>query len=204
MGRIFYKWIPYGFYTVSHIHRKKKNVECNIKSHTETPFKLLWKHRDSDPSLRFGERGREEGKTAWTGLTWVHRAEKFPDSKGNEVWGKPEQKLEGPHKSFTPSSKAALPNTQSIPNPHAASPCWPGPCWLSSSERLPNAPWNLWNQHIPRVLGRQWRYWISRGLMWATNTSLELRQGDTVEALPARSIKHLLNIFCTENAHLLS
>lgn len=153
---------------------------------------------------RTGSGWVEDGKASWMRLTLVHRAETFPGSEGNQVGGKPKQKLMVPHESFTSPSQLHCLTTLSCPQPSH---------YLTTLGSILLA-FQQWSEH-PYALqtrepvhsnskGRWWGDWTSLGQSWMTNTSSERRQGDTVKSLPTRGIKLLFNTVCTENAHLQS
>lgn len=120
MRPIFYKLIPYVFIQY-HMYtgEKKKHLLHALLSHIWTLHFLInlkTSYYDSDLSLQFGGKGREERNTAWTGLTWVHRAETFLDTKGTTCEAHESRSCRAPQKSFTPSSQAAL-SDYSAPSP---------------------------------------------------------------------------------------
>lgn len=145
---------------------------------------------------RAGSEWVEEGKAPWMGLTLVHRAETFPGSEGNQVGGKPEQKLSRvpPH---SPLSQLHSLTTLSCPQPswHLTTLGSILPYTLKTREPAHSNNKERW-----------WGDWTSLGQSWVTNTSSELRQGDTVKSLPTRGIKvnSFLILSALKNAHLQS
>lgn len=74
-------------------------MHCWVTYENSILMKLKTSHYDSDLSLQFGGKGREEGTTTWTGLTWVRRT-----AKGTKCEANQSRNCRAPCKSFTPSS----------------------------------------------------------------------------------------------------